>query len=448
MSPSTASPHPAFVISDIVHRVPKDLVLWPNNPRRHSQKQITQLCAAIKTYGFTVPILIDESNTILGGHGRLSAAFELNLPTVPVRVITGLTQAQKRAYVIADNKLASISSWDDVNLRSELELLIQDDFDIELTAFSTAEIDLMFEPTTPGSDKKSDSLQDADASPDVITKPGDLWLLGQHKLLCADALERSSFEQLLGEERIQLSIVDYPYNVKISEVVGNGTTKHSEFAMASGEMSPAQFTAFLQKALSLIHQFSADGALSYGFMDWKHMREIQDGAKPDFGDPKQLIVWAKQAAGMGTHYRSQHELVFLFKKGQAAHINNFGLGQHGRFRTNVWSYPSSQQFKDKSVLKEHPTPKPVALIADALRDSSHRKGIVLDSFAGSGTILIAAERTGRHARAMELEPRYCDTGIRRWQRIFGKQASLASTGQTWDEVHAERLAAKAEGELS
>jgi DNA methylase/ParB-like nuclease domain len=427
-------------LSDIIHRSPNELVAWPNNPRRHSQKQIVQLRAAIKAYGFTVPILVDETNTVLGGHGRLTAALDLNLSTVPTRVIIGLTQAQKRAYVIADNKLASISSWDDANLRSELELLIRDDFAIELTAFSTAEIDLMFEPTTAAPLLNPDDLLDDDVSADIITRPGDLWKLGNHKLLCASALERGSFERLLGDERVQLSICDYPYNVKIKDVVGKGATKHEEFAMASGEMSRTQFTAFLQGALALIHDFSEAGALSYGFMDWRHMREILDGAKPNFGDPKQLIVWAKQTAGMGTHYRSQHELVFLFKKGSVAHINNFGLGEHGRYRTNVWTYPGSQQFKDKSLLKEHPTPKPGALIADALRDSSHRKGIVLDSFAGSGTILVAAERTGRYARAIELEPRYCDTAIRRWQRIACKQALLDVTGQTWDQIRGERLA--------
>jgi hypothetical protein len=241
-----------------------------------------------------------------------------------------------------------------------------------------------------------------------------------------------------------LVVSDPPYNVPIAgHVCGKGKVKHREFAMAAGEMSPQQFTAFLRAAFSLPHDFSRDGALHFYFMDWRHLGEIQEAALPLFGPPRQLCVWVKDNGGMGSFYRSQHELVFVFKRGDAPHINNFELGQHGRYRTNVWTYPGVNTLKGKGyqLLALHPTVKPVGLIADALRDCSHRKGIVLDPFAGSGTILIAAERTGRQARAIELDPQYVDVGLLRWQRVTGKQATLAATGQSWAEVRAERWSA-------
>jgi DNA modification methylase len=241
-------------------------------------------------------------------------------------------------------------------------------------------------------------------------------------------------------------ITDPPYNVAINgHVCGSGGIKHKEFAMASGEMSQSEFTVFLSTMFTHLHTFVQDGAIVYSFMDWRHMREIQDAALPIFGAPRQLCIWTKDNGGMGTFYRSQHELVFVFKKGDAPHINNFELGQYGRYRTNVWNYPGVNTFNGQGykLLALHPTVKPVSLIADAIRDCSHRKGIVLDPFAGSGTILIAAERTGRHARAIEFDPQYVDVAIMRWQRVTGKQAVLSSTGQSWDQVREDRLAAKA-----
>jgi hypothetical protein len=209
--------------------------------------------------------------------------------------------------------------------------------------------------------------------------------------------------------------------------------------MAAGEMSAPQFTAFLHDALSHTHAVCQAGAIVFAFMDWRHTPELLDAAKPLFGAPRQLCVWAKDNAGMGTFYRSQHELVYVFKKGDTPHINNFELGQHGRYRTNVWQYPGINSGKGKQLLALHPTVKPVSLIADAMRDCSHRKGIVLDPFAGSGTLLIAAERTGRHARAIELDPQYVDVAIHRWQRITGKSAVLADSGQAWSDVREQRL---------
>lgn len=435
------------VMSGIIDRPPGDLKPWPSNPRTHSEKQLVKLKASIQKFGFTAPVLTDEAGMILSGHGRVLAAQELGLATIPTRVISGLSEVNKRAYVLADNKLALLSKWDDNLLKAEIELLIQDEFDIETTGFSTAEIDIMFDNDAESVESDPDELQPEDVAEEVVSHEGDLWRLGNHLLLCGNALNADCYKIVMQDGLAQMVITDPPYNVPITgHVCGNGKIKHKEFAMASGEMSQTEFTSFLNVAFSHLHAFSEGGSIHFYFMDWRHMREIQDAALPFFGSQRQLCVWTKDNGGMGTFYRSQHELVFVFKNGVAPHINNFELGQHGRYRTNVWNYPGVNTLKGKGyeLLALHPTVKPVSLIADAIRDCSHRKGIILDPFAGSGTILIAAERTGRHARAIELDPQYVDVSIMRWQRVTGKQAVLAATGQTWEQVRMQRLSAKDE----
>jgi len=430
-------------LGGIVDRAPADLKPWPGNPRTHSTKQLAKLKTSIQRFGFTIPVLTDESGTVLAGHGRVQAAAELGLPTVATRVLSGLTEAQKRAYVLADNKIAELSKWDDVLLREELELLIQADFEVETTGFSTAEIDLMLDAAGKPVKSDPDDLQAGDIPKVTVTRPGDLWELGAHRLFCGNALECESYKTVLAGEFAQMVVTDPPYNVKVDgHVCGSGKIKHKEFAMASGEMSEAQFTEFLQTAFAHLHGFSESGAISFVFMDWRHLRELLDAARPVFGEPRQLCVWAKDNAGLGSFYRSQHELVFVFKKGDASHINNFELGQHGRYRTNVWNYPSisSMGAKGHELLALHPTVKPTSLVSDAIRDCSHRQGIVLDAFAGSGTILVAAERTGRKGRAIELDPHFVDIAIQRWQRVTGMQGTLRGTGQSWNELRAERLA--------
>jgi hypothetical protein len=428
--------HPKPVISGIVDQPPSALKPWANNPRRHSPKQLFKLKRSIVKFGFTVPILVDETRVILAGEARWQVAQELKLDAVPTRVIAGLTQADKRAYVLADNKLALLSSWDPDLLRDEIQLLIDEDFEIELTGFSTVEIDLLIEQ--PLADAE---LRPQDVPEQVVSRLGDLWALGEHRLLCGDALAPASYSSLLGSDQAQMVMTDPPYNVKIDGHAGGlGKVKHKEFVMASGEMSSPAFVEFLTRASTQLCAFTMPGAIHFIFMDWRHQAELLAATQPIFGAPKQLCVWVKDNAGMGTCYRSQHELVFVFKKGTDPHINNFELGQHGRYRTNVWEYPGINSGRGRELLALHPTVKPVAMIADAIQDCSHRQGLILDPFAGSGTVLVAAERTGRRARAIELDPQYVDVGIRRWQRVSGKQAVLLATGQTWEQVGAERLA--------
>lgn len=429
-------------ISNLVERSPANLRPWPGNPRTHNVKQLAKLKASIQKFGFTVPALVDETGTILSGHGRVQAALELGFKAIPVRIISGLTEAQKRAYVIADNKLAQLSGWDNDLLKQEFRLLGESDLEIELTGFSTAEIDILFEDVSQPASTDPDDAMPEELPQAAVSRPGDLWVLGKHRLLCGSALEVENYVLLMDGLLAQMVISDPPYNVPINgHVCGGDKVKHREFAMASGEMSATDFTTFLNRAFELAQAASTTGAIHFYFMDWRHLREIQDAALPVFGAPRQFCVWVKDNGGMGTFFRSQHELVLVFKKGEAPHINNFELGQHGRYRTNVWEYPGVNTFKGKGheLLSLHPTVKPASLVADAIRDCSHRKGIILDPFAGSGTILIAAERTGRYARAIELDPQYVDVAVRRWQRVTSKQATLVSTGQTWDEVRAERL---------
>jgi hypothetical protein len=329
-APSTGS------ISEIIHRPPAELKPWPTNPRLHPPKQRFKLKNSIFKFGFTVPALVDEQGFILSGHCRVDVAKELGLPTIPTRVVAGWTPAQKRAYVIADNKMALLAEWDMPLLKSELEFLSEQVIDIEDTAFSTAEIDLMFDES--GADDPDD-LQAEDVVPDAaITQAGDCWQLGEHRLLCASALDSASYATVLGTDRAQMCITDPPYNVPIDgHVCGSGKVKHREFAMASGEMTSGEFIAFLGQFLMHTHAACVDGAISFVCIDWRHTGELLAAAEPLFGTARQMCVWVKDNAGMGSFYRSQHELVYAFKKGSAAHINNFELGQHGRYRTNVWN---------------------------------------------------------------------------------------------------------------
>ena len=449
---TAVTPSPAITpptISGIIDQCPTVLKPWPGNPRKHSAKQKAKLKAAILGFGFTSVIVTDEQGVILSGHCRVEVAVEMGLPTIPTRIIQGLTDAQKGAFVVADNKLGDLSKWDDEKLKATLEILILSEIEIETTGFSTAEVDLIFDDPKASTASDPADLQPADIREEIVTRFGDLWILGHHRLLCGNSLLEESYQGLMAGQYAQMVISDAPFNVPVAgHVCGGGKIQHKEFAMASGEMTPAEFTRFLNTTFTHTHGFSQEGAIHYYFMDWRHMRELQDAAEPLFGPLRQLCVWAKDNGGMGTFYRSQHELVFVFKKGDAPHINNFELGQHGRYRTNVWQYPGVNTFTGKGheLLALHPTVKNVSLIADAIRDCSHRKGLILDPFAGSGTLLIAAERTGRYARAIEIDPHYVDVAVLRWQRITGKEAILETTGQTWSQVRTERLATSVAGD--
>lgn len=410
---------------------------FSGNARTHSKKHIRQIAESIKTFGFTNPVLIDEKNTILAGHGRVEAAKLLGLETVPCRLISTMTDAQKRAYVLADNKLALNAGWDEELLAKELgELQHLDlDFDLEITGFSIPEIDGLIEGLEP--EEPGDPADDAPA-PDgpPLCRLGDVWKLGRHRLICGDALDPNIVATLMDGEQARMVFTDPPYNVPIDGHVGGlGKTKHREFAMASGEMTSAQFKGFLETAFRNLADHSVDGAIHYVCMDWRHMSELLAAGDAVYDELKNLVVWVKDNGGMGTFYRSRHELIFAFKTGCAAHINTFELGQHGRYRTNVWNYRGVNTMKAGRMeeLSLHPTVKPVQMIADAIKDVSARGDIVLDLFGGSGSTLIAAEKTGRRGFLCELDPVYCDRIIRRWEAFAGDDAELLLREETSDE---------------
>lgn len=399
------------------------------NARTHSDRQIEQLAESMRQFGFTSPILIDENRRIIAGHGRAQAAHLMGLEHVPTIRLSHLSQDQKRALALADNKLALNAGWDAELLAAELTELGELDFDLPVLGFSQDELDTIFadaqaaDPTTPDSDL--DAVPPLPRTPS--TKMGDVWRLGRHFLLCGDARDATAIKDLLRGEQADIIFTDPPYNVPIDgHVCGSGRIRHREFAMGVGEMTSAEFIDFLVATLGPAAACCRDGAIAFACMDWRHAGELTAAGAKVFSELKNVCVWNKKNAGMGTFYRSKHELVFVFKVGSAAHINNFGLGDKGRYRTNVWDYPgvTSSGAAGLKDLAMHPTVKPVSLIVDALRDCSNRGAIVLDVFGGSGSTLIAAHQCGRTARLVEIDPHYCDVIVARFEAITGRRGEL------------------------
>lgn len=415
-----------------------DLRPHDRNPRTHSKKQIEQIAESIRRFGFTNPVLVDRDGQVIAGHGRIEAAKLLGMATVPVLRLEHMTEAEKRAYIIADNRLAELAGWDNDLLALELAAVaeLDSEFDLALTGFDVAEIEALLNGLEVGEQREEEPVQIDEQAP-VVSRVGDMWQLGDHALICGDATDPEVYRRLLDQEKAQMVFTDPPYNVPVNgHICGLGKVQHDEFVMASGEMTEEQFTTFLRTVTSNLAAFSDDGSIHYVCMDWRHMGELLAAGRSAYSELKNLVVWNKDNGGMGAFYRSKHELVFVFKNGSAPHINNFGLGQHGRYRTNVWDYAGVNSLKaDRDEeLAMHPTVKPVVMVADAIRDCSRRGRIVLDAFSGSGTTIIASEQTGRRARAIELDPRYVDVAIRRWQQMTGGSAKLVGTDSSFDEL--------------
>jgi len=417
----------------------------PQNPRVHTDKQVGQIAQSIEAFGFNVPILVDDRQNVVAGHGRLLAARKLGWNTIPVIKLNHLTESQYSAFLIADNRLTENSSWDERLLGEQLKVLseLELDFDLEVTGFEIAEIDVLIDGLeTLNEPDPDDRLPAIETS--AVSVSGDLWQLDKHRVLCGNALTTENYERLMGGAKADLVITDPPYNVAIDgHASGLGKVRHREFAMASGEMSSGEFTEFLRKAMMLSRQSSQRGSLAYYFMDWRHMKQILAAGQEVYWEMMNMCVWAKNNAGMGSFYRSAHELIFLFKNGSASHRNNVQLGKFGRYRTDVWNYPSANTFSrsgpDGDLLALHPTPKPVALIADAIKDSTARGALILDPFLGSGTAIIAAERTGRVCYGLELDPLYVDALIRRWQRRTKRKAIHVESGESFEVRKASKM---------
>jgi DNA modification methylase len=429
------------------YRVTAQLKPYDRNARKHSKKQVRQIADSITKFGFNSPILLTSANEVIAGHGRLEAAKLLGMETVPTVCIDHLSEMERRAYILADNKLALNASWDTGMLGFELEDLSSQGMDLTTAGFSLAEIDFSIaaainaDPDTP--DATGDEIPELQAA--AVTQLGDVWVLGHHRLICGDACNPADYEKLLTGERVDLVFTDPPYGCKIAgHVSGLGKRKHREFAGGtSSGMSEEALTSFLTSSLTVASACCRDGAIAYVFMDFRGMGALLAAGKAAFTEFKQLCVWNKTNGGMGAFYRSKHELVFVFKMGTAPHVNTFGLGDTGRYRTNVWDYAGISSFgSDRDEEHErHPTPKPVALVADAIQDCSLRGQLVLDPFGGSGSTLIAAASCGRSARLIELDPLYCDVIVRRFEQYTGRAAMLESTGRSFDETADERSTA-------
>lgn len=411
------------------------------NARTHSERQIEQIASSIRQFGFTNPIIINDEGMIVAGHGRHAAAKLLGMTDVPVIPIYDLDPAELRTYALADNRIAQNAGWDAEVLRIEFEELnaLELSFDLEITGFSTTEMD-QFLVVTP-EEEKLEKLPEVDRKQTCAVERGDVWILGNHRLLCGDSRSPESFATLMGDGRARLVFSDPPFNVKINGHVGGlGKTKHAEFAMATGEMSRPEFTGFLETAFRNAADVSMNGAIHYQCMDWRHVEEMMKAGSAVYSELKNICIWSKDNAGMGSFYRSQHELVFVWKVGSAPHLNTVELGKNGRYRTNIWNYRGPTKTGADAELAMHPTVKPVPMIMDAIRDTSKRGEIVLDPFGGSGSTLIAAEKTKRLGRLIEYEPGYCEVTIRRWQTLTRKRAVLEATGESFAEVSARRIA--------
>lgn len=403
------------------------LIVSPRHTRRALPAQIRRVTESIKAFRYNVPILIDGQNRIIAGVVRVAALKALGYTHVLAIRLEHLTPEQVEAFAIAENRLVETGEWDDNNLGlvfSELSPLDLD-FAVDVTGFATAEIDLKI----TGLDDQNDKADDPDDQPVTsgpeVVRPGDLWTLGRHRLICGSALDREVWIRLMAGCLAAIMIADFPYNCVISGHVSS-TSKFREFAMAAGEMTPAEFQAFLLEACRLMAEFSADGALSYKFMDWRNVERLLAAASEAFQALVNICIWVKPSGGMGSFYRSAHEMIVVSKAGKAPHQNHVQLGRFGRDRRNTFFYPGANSFlrsgEDAEFAGLHATPKPVQMLADILMDASSRGDLVVDPFCGSGSTLIAAERMGRRCNAIELDPLYCDLIIRRWQRHTGEVA--------------------------
>jgi DNA modification methylase len=413
----------------IKYQAPDKLVPNPQNALTHDKKQIDQIAASIRQFGFTNSILVDKNNIIVAGQGRLLAAIELGLNKVPTVRLEDLSEDDVRAYMLADNKLARLAKWDNELLAIELQHLYEIGFNLEITGFETPEIDIIIGDQELGDETPltEDEILEPNTEAPAIVQLGQLWQLGDHLLYCGDSLNPDSYKTLMGRAKAQMVFTDPPYNVPINgHVSGKGGIQHREFDMAIGEMSQDQFIDFLTTSLENIATYSVDGAIVDVCMDWRHVSELEAARIATNYELKNICVWVKDNGGMGSLYRSRHEMIFILKNGKGPHINNIELGKHGRNRTNVWEYPGVNSFGGGRMeeLTMHPTVKPVSMVADAIMDCSKRNAIILDPFGGSGTTLIAAENTARKARIIELDPHYCDVTIRRWETLTGKTAKL------------------------
>lgn len=437
-------PDPKALRLSVSYLAIERMLLDPRNPRKHTKQQIEQIKKSIEVHGFVFPIVVDRDYKIIAGHGRYLAAKKLKLHEVPVIWLDHISEHQARALALADNRLVERSTWDDKLLGEILLELsgLELDFSLEATGFSLPEIDIRIESAMSSGDADREDTVPIPFQGPPVSKLGDVWLFSdRHRVLCGNGLDPAAYEVLMQGQKAQISFVDPPYGVKVANISGLGAVQHREFPMNSGEMAREERQAFHVELCRRLAENTIDGAIVYICIDGPHIGEVLLAGEDAFDELKAVCTWVKHNAGMGSLYRSRSEFVLVFKSGKSPHCNNIMLGKHGRNRDTVWEYPGMNLFGRGSdeghVATVHPTVKPVRLVSDALLDCSQRGAVVLDACLGSGTTVIAAERTGRRCYGLELDPRYCDVIVRRWQAYSGDQAVHAVTGERFDDLAAQ-----------
>lgn len=398
----------------------------PKELRIHKPQKIEGLKKSVQTTGIFIPIVVSNGK-VVAGNARLMVAKQLELKLIPVIEASNLTEEQLRAYAIADNKFTIDAEWNLPVLQIELTDLRKINFDFGVINYEAPEVDYIVQSFV-SKDKKEQDLEESavdELNIEKRVKKGDLIKLGRHWLLCANSLLADSFKHLMGDVLATMVLTDPPFNDAVKNISGNGAIKHDEFAMASGEMTEAEFIVFLKTFIQHLIAHSINGSLAYIFMSWRHSYELLTAGKA-YSELKNICVWNKLTGGMGSMYRSQHEFCFVFKKGTESHVNNIQLGKFGRNRTNVWDYKGVRVTnpENKDDLRFHPTCKNIELLSDAILDASNPGNAVLDPFAGSGSTLLACEKTDRVCYAMEIEPHYCDVIVHRWEALTGQKAEI------------------------
>ena len=416
------------------------LKLNPESARRFSRSDERLAREIVKANDPIPPLLVDDQCIVRTGEALFRAAQQLHIQNVPVIRISDMSEAKLQALSVAYQRLGELGEWDreqlvKLNLRFEVEI---PDYQPESIGFGVGALDVMI------GELADDAGEDFDLSPSAVpvTKVGDVWILDKHRLICGDSISPSTFARLMSGTAAAMVFTDPPFGCPINGFVA-GEGRHREFVMGSGEMSPDELAAFFGGFIAAMLPYVKKGAVVELVIDWRSLHQLLDAAAPLLGPLINMAVWVKDRPGQGSFLRSQHELILIFKAGKGRFLNNVQLGRDGRSRSNIWSYPSaktaSKGSDEGNMLENHPTPKGVRLVADAILDCTRRGDVVLDCFLGSGTTLIAAEKVGRICCAAELDPLYVDLAVRRWQAWTGQQAVHEASGRTFDEIEAETI---------
>jgi len=431
-----------------VQRVPTDALRPAPTPvRRHPRKQLAKVRKSLEVFGQVTPILVSPDWEIIDHELVWQALKEIGATQVDVIVVADKSPSELKALRLVLNRTALDARWDEQNLRSILEQLVEVDFDLDLTGFDTPEIDHYLNLDAPQANVEENGSDIPLVEATAISTSGMIWALGDHRVGCGSATNLAFVSRLLNGKTANVCFVDPPYNIPVDGfITGKGRHRHREFVQGAGELSTDEYFTLLRDSLLVLKECCVPTALVYACIDWRHVMEMTVAGRACDMPLYTICVWTKTNGGMGGIYRNAHELVCVFRAGTETPLDNVELGRHGRNRTNVWSYPGMSSFgKERDqLLGSHPTVKPVAMIADVFRDVTRRGDIVLDTFLGSGSTLMAAQETGRICCGVELDPLYVDVTIRRWQNATGRDAVLVDTGEAFNDVAQRLLAAPSE----